>query len=489
METLWIEVFVKKSKSFLIATLYRPPEGSNYLLPNFNTLFNDLLINVEETSLETILLGDVNVNYLNRNENKEFKSLLPLRGFKQLVNDPTRITKESSTLIDIIASTNPHFIKDVKVFPASLSDHDAVGCIRKPNHLKFELKVIKVRDYAKYNPDDLNSELSNVDWSPVYKSKDANVAANRFNQIVNDVFLKHAPFITKRVKGKPCPWLDKKYKVDANKRDKALRKFRKSKTDENWQHYKNTRNRANNSLNSSKSKYYKQLLSENRTNPKSFWNIIKSIFPTKEKSSSNTSNDNGENRANLFSSYFASAVSFLKEKSIFLSNFKWRLPRNILSRTMKKFRFRYVSNIFIEKHLKSLKRKKSTGLDNLPSNLLKDCASSKNPLTYIINLSLDTCTVPRIWKKAMIIPTFKSGSVSNPENYRPISVLPILSKVLEKVVHTQLMDYLESNKLISNFQFGYRSNRSTELATTLFLDNIRRGVNNGKLCWCCIHGS
>ena len=149
---------------------------------------------------------------------------------------------------------------------------------------------------------------------------------------------------------------------------------------------------------------------------------------------------------------------------------------------MKKFRFRYVSNIFIEKHLKSLKRKKSTGLDNLPSNLLKDCASSiSNPLTYIINLSLDTCTVPRIWKKAMIIPTFKSGSVSNPENYRPISVLPILSKVLEKVVHTQLMDYLESNKLISNFQFGYRSNRSTELATTLFLDNIRREVNNGKL--------
>ena len=88
-------------------------------------------------------------------------------------------------------------------------------------------------------------------------------------------------------------------------------------------------------------------------------------------------------------------------------------------------------------------------MDKIPSKLLKDCASEiSSPLTHIINLSLKTSTVPSDWKIAKVIPLFKSGSANDVDNYRPISILPVISKIQEKLVHHQLMDYLEKNKLL-----------------------------------------
>ena len=102
-------------------------------------------------------------------------------------------------------------------------------------------------------------------------------------------------------------------------------------------------------------------------------------------------------------------------------------------------------------------------------------------MCYIINLSLNTATVPSEWKHARVVPIYKSGSISKVDNYRPISILPALSKILEKAVHTQLSEHLESNKLLTDSQFGYRPGRSTQLAATLFLDNIRKEVDRNKL--------
>ena len=94
-------------------------------------------------------------------------------------------------------------------------------------------------------------------------------------------------------------------------------------------------------------------------------------------------------------------------------------------------------------------------------------------------LSLRTATVPTSWKTALITPIHKNGSKTDANNYRPISVLPVVSKILEKTVQYQLMDYLEKNHLLSEKQFGYRRKRSTELAATLFADNIRKESDKG----------
>ena len=129
-----------------------------------------------------------------------------------------------------------------------------------------------------------------------------------------------------------------------------------------------------------------------------------------------------------------------------------------------------------------MKRKKSTGIDDLPAGMIKDCSKViSQPLAYIINLSLSSGVFPSVWKKAKITPVHKKGDMSKPENFRPISILPIFSKILEKAAHSQLSQFLEENNLLTECQFGYRQNRSTKLASTLLFDNIRSLIDNGKL--------
>ena len=105
-------------------------------------------------------------------------------------------------------------------------------------------------------------------------------------------------------------------------------------------------------------------------------------------------------------------------------------------------------------------------------------------MAHIINLSLMTSTVPSIWKAAKVNPIYKSGNVDLVENYRPISILPTLSKLLERTVHDQLYSFLEDNKLLSDCQFGFRKRRSTKLAATLLCDSVRKGFEGGLLVGC-----
>ena len=114
--------------------------------------------------------------------------------------------------------------------------------------------------------------------------------------------------------------------------------------------------------------------------------------------------------------------------------------------------------------------------------MIKDCAENLAPvLSHIINLSLNSGTFPNLWKIAKVTPIYKSGIINAPENYRPISVLPILSKVAERAVQTQLLEFLENNNLIDVGQYGYRKMRSTEEAVIKLCDDIRYQANNGLL--------
>lgn len=165
-----------------------------------------------------------------------------------------------------------------------------------------------------------------------------------------------------------------------------------------------------------------------------------------------------------------------------LTNSVWKYHKEIPSKSNPKFRLKPITVNETMKHLQSLKRKKSVGLDDLPSWLLKDCMEViASPLTYIINMSFETSTFPSDWKRTKVLPLFKSGAKSSVNNYRPISVIPAISKVIEKVVHEQLTAYLESNNLINNNQFGFRPRRSTELAATIFIDTVKLKVNDGKM--------
>ena len=103
------------------------------------------------------------------------------------------------------------------------------------------------------------------------------------------------------------------------------------------------------------------------------------------------------------------------------------------------------------------------------------------PLAHILSLSSNTGTAPSMWKLGKISPTFKFGNSEHVKNYRPILVLPVLSKILEKTVHQKLCNFLESKKLLYDCQFGFRKARSTKLAITLFCGKIRKEMDKGRL--------
>ena len=102
-------------------------------------------------------------------------------------------------------------------------------------------------------------------------------------------------------------------------------------------------------------------------------------------------------------------------------------------------------------------------------------------LTVIVNTSLTTGVFPEIWKHAMVIPLLKKGDQENVSNYRPISLLPILSKIVEKIVSNQLLDFLLKNNLLSNSQHGFRPNLSTESALLKITDAIYRNMDSKRI--------
>ena len=146
------------------------------------------------------------------------------------------------------------------------------------------------------------------------------------------------------------------------------------------------------------------------------------------------------------------------------------------------FKFELVNESLIVKTLQGLKASKASGLDNISPRMLKDAAVVvAKALTRIVNESLSQGTVPSEWKYAKISPLYKKGMSTDMDNYRLISVLPVVSKVLERVVHHQLHRFLSEHKLPSPFHGGFRRNHSTEFAAIAFSDYIRSGIDIGLL--------
>ena len=379
------------------------------LMFNFNKLFSENLSRVISESKETVILGDVNVNYLNKNANKDFKSILNLFGMKKIITTPTRITNNTSTLIDIIATTHCQHIKTFCTIPSGIADHEMVGCVRKVNHIKYEPKTITCRDYRNYQPDLARNDLNSKDWNYFYFLKDVNAAWKVLSDYLTETINTHAPKITRRIKGKPCPWITPDIKALMSERDKMLRKSRKTKNELDISSYKNLRNRVNIMVRNAVSTYNKNLLSENKSDPRKFWSVIKSIYKMKGNSeiTSHTFKINGEETSNKlsiadgFCSYFTTIVGKLKCIAFPLTNLTWKKPSQLPKRSNQIFRFKYVSNVEVQSYLKSISRTKATGMDDIPAGFLKDTATVISaPLAHLTNMSLQTGIIPTPWKMA-----------------------------------------------------------------------------------------
>ena len=184
--------------------------------------------------------------------------------------------------------------------------------------------------------------------------------------------------------------------------------------------------------------------------------------------------------ANAFSNFFATVVQRITASVLPTCQQIEISQEDYPPRTDKLFCFKPISNVFVYKHLVSVKPSQSTGLDGIPVKLLKDAAPRiGHVLAFIANFSLRTDSVPDEWKLARVTPLFKDGDHDDMENYCPTSVLPVGFKILERTVQLQLVSFLEENSLFSPRQCGFRKHYSTEAAVAYLTDCIRRNMDDG----------
>ena len=177
-----MDVNIFKSKIFVIGCIYRPHDSSSYLRKDYNKNLNEMLTKVNNLSMETFLLGDINVNYLAKLSYKEIKELFITHGLHQLVKLPTRVTQETKSLIHVIMTNTNSNVHHTKVLPLSLSDHDCVMCVRKINHRKMPFRAIICRDYSKYNHSVLARDIENYVWNPFYTETKVNIPFHYMEQ-------------------------------------------------------------------------------------------------------------------------------------------------------------------------------------------------------------------------------------------------------------------------------------------------------------------
>ena len=263
-------------------------------------------------------------------------------------------------------------------------------------------------------------------------------------------------------------------------RDYHLRKARTNNNIYHWSMYRKLRNYTNHEEKNLKSKYFCQMIEDPKGDGSEMWRAIKQVLPHAKKTSVFSIFEKGKwhtenlSIANIMNHYFVSVGKVLAKP------FRNIPIIPITSTPPCEFHLNSVTVDFVQNALRSLKTNKAVGLDKLSARLLKDGSDVIAPvLTELINKSIADGEFPKVWKSAKVSALFKGGDKSQKDNYRPISILTTISKIIERSAHVQLCTYLEQDKLLSQSQFGFRQKRSTSTALVEFTDQILESMDKG----------
>ena len=474
--------------------MYRPPNDSNFLSKL------ELSLSKIDPGTEFYVLGDMNIDFfLSRSPMLDkYREILSFFGCEQLVAEPTRITPTSSSLIDHILTNTSDLIRDSGVILNGFSDHLITYCSRGGVKEIFSDSNVKyVRSFKNYSKISFLNELRKVDWSTVLSSNDVNFCLSEFNRLFHEVIDYVAPVRQVRVRNRSSPWINSHILASIKRRNELFSRFKKDRSNaEMYKEYCRVRNMVQRNIKLAKESYFKSEIDKNRGSSDKLWRHLNSLGFSKKAigKSSIVLEHNGEKRfdslsvARIFNTFYTSVAADLVKK---LPNplGAFRTTTDIFKRFYAQkiglrsgFTLSPVSSLFVRKQLQSLDVKKAVGLDGISSMFLRDgtdCIVA--PVTHIINISIITETVPTAFKDAKVIPLFKKGSTLDPGNYRPVSILNVLSKLLERAAHSQLSNYLEKRGLLFENQSGFRGGYSTDSCLIGLTDFIRGEIGKGNM--------
>ncbi|XP_031336327.1 uncharacterized protein LOC116165788 [Photinus pyralis] len=403
---------------------------------------------------------------LGTNVPSSFMDIFNEVGFHQLIKEPTRITPTSSTLIDLMFTLCPEKISNIHhLCPLGTADHDviafdyAVGC----EVIKTSNMVIRYRDKKSIDHVAFSHVASMLNWQDVNFFDNVDDKLNFLYSLINNLLNIFAPIKTMITKKKYSPWLTKKIRKQIRRKNNAWCRFRSTRSQADWVFYKNLLKDTKRMINTEKRIQMNHFVNHNASNPRTLWSGLRNMQIIDRKISHSTTHALSD--PNTVNKYFNQSVHH--GNAFTPSNLN--VAENRIAISMKNFDLSSVTSWQVLDAVQSLS-KSSKGNDNISMDEIKLCIPfCINALTDVINFSLYSGTVPSAWKTSIISPIPKVTHAVSIEQYRPISILPAMSKILERIVHKQVDAHLEEGNLYYEKQSGFRKDHST---TTALLHTI-----------------
>ena len=495
-ECVFIEINVDNC-IYVIGGYYRHP---NTPIKDFTDDFLytlDKLRNVKRC----YVFGDMNIclaNYSKHAFTSAYIDAVFDSKFLPYVFMPTRFTNHSSSIIDHVYSNDLFIGNNVcksGLIINDIADHCANFMFLINNNQKNSKNNISTesfRNFSKKNIDKFNNCLDSADWRDIFCCSEPNTALHLFIDKVSLIHDVCFPFIKpSKINDSDKKWVSPALVKSINKKCKLYKKWIGSKKICDEIKYKNYAKLLRNLLNVAEKQYYNKLFDSKSQSSKNIWKNINLLVNNKasKKSDINSIIDNGTtinhpiDIANSFNNYFCDVGDKLNRNASSSCNTSGNFSYKNFLKSPLSNSF-YCSNITLAELIitvKKLKPSRSCVGNCISSTLLRDCIDHiALPLLHICNLSFDKGIFPSQLKISRVIPVFKKGSKLTMSNYRPISLTNPLGKVLEKLMHSRMVNYLEKFKILYDYQFGFRKNYSTSFAVIDVVNMIQNELFEDK---------
>jgi len=490
-ESLFIEIKTKKNTSMIIGTIYRPNTEPKADIDIFQHTLFELIDTLKRENTPILLVGDFNIDLLKFETHEKTHNFLEdffSNGFIPLITKPTRVYRNSATLIDHIFTNNLKMSHESGIILTDIADHFGTYTIM---HKLVEAPKPKYISFRSFKDDSIikfRTLLSTEDFSHIETCDCPGESYSNFMRIYTKRYDEAFPLKTLKINRKLSKrehWMTSALLTSWRNKDKLYRKQLKKPTQTNITKYKTYCSIFNKTKRAAKKVYFNTFFNNNKSNVKATWSMLKQITNKNSKSHSlpssliinNKLSSNTSEIANGFNNFFSIIGQKVSDSvppstSHFSSHLKGHYPQSLYLIPTTENEIKDIA--------KTLKPKLSQGHDNISTKLLKNTIDIiAKPLAHIYNQSFVNGIVPSDMKIAKVVPIFKSGENISMNNYRPISLLPAFSKLLEKLVCKRLTTFLEQNKILYEHQYCFRKKNTTIHPIMHFMKHI--SSNNDKI--------